>query len=247
MNLFLLKLLVRIQGKQIRFARLLGCALFGALGYCIVLCLPGLSYAQKVLAGMLPVGMLMVKFSCQTHGLRELLYGTGYLFTVSFLVGGFILFLKNQVPWLQKYGSSVPVLVGMGTLAFVIGKKVIKFLENKNKNPICQVILPGDNGPMSLRALIDTGNRLREPISQKPVAILSRKEWAHMSKWQKAEKYKVIPFHSIGKKSGTLEGYEIGEMEVKGVRYEKVIIAISTEDVSLEGQYQMILPPELSL
>ena len=67
----------------------------------------------------------------------------------------------------------------------------------------------------------------------------------------KPEKYKIIPYHSIGKDSGLLEGYEIDSMEVKGSmgekQYEKVIVAIFNGKISKRGGYQMVLPLELSI
>ena len=67
----------------------------------------------------------------------------------------------------------------------------------------------------------------------------------------KPEKYKIIPYHSIGKDSGVLEGYEIDTMEIStsmGKRqFDKVVIAVFKGKVSRKGSYQMILPPELSI
>ena len=63
------------------------------------------------------------------------------------------------------------------------------------------------------------------------------------------EKFKVIPYHSIGKDNGILEGYEIDTIKVKGneceKQYDKVIVAVFKGKVSKGGSYQMILPPEL--
>ena len=69
--------------------------------------------------------------------------------------------------------------------------------------------------------------------------------------WMKPEKFKMIPYHSIGKENGMLEGYEVGAMEVKGdtgeKQFDKVIIAIFKGKISQKGGYEMILPPELSI
>ena len=104
---------------------------------------------------------------------------------------------------------------------------------------------------VEVMALIDTGNGLTEPISKKPVAILEENEWKKLKIWMKPEKYKIIPYHSIGKERGMLEGYEIDALEIKSdagdKRFDKVIIAIFKGKISQKGSYQMILPPELSI
>ena len=61
----------------------------------------------------------------------------------------------------------------------------------------------------------------------------------------------MIPYHSIGKERGLLEGYEIDEIVVKGhtgrKQFEKVIVAVYKGKVSGKGSYQMILPFQLSI
>ena len=72
-----------------------------------------------------------------------------------------------------------------------------------------------------------------------------------MKLWKRPEKYKMIPYHSIGTDRGLLEGYVIDSMEVKGEtqnkQYENVVVAIFKGNVSGKGGYQMILPPGLSV
>lgn len=251
MNLYLLKIISCVLGKKTKIMRLLGSSLLGATGYCVILCIPGLPYEQGILIGLIPMGMLLIKITCKTKGMKELLYGTGYLFTFSFLLGGFIIFLKGKIPWLREHSNSALVLAGIGYLGFMIFQGGIKVLEQKKHNHFCKVEVQGDQGILCFHALIDTGNGLKDPISQKPVAILAECEWKNLTRWKRPEKYKMIPFHSIGMNKGMMEGYEIDEVEVKGdtgrIRYENVIIAISKHKISGEGGYQMILPPELSI
>ena len=108
-----------------------------------------------------------------------------------------------------------------------------------------------DEGTMEIKALIDTGNGLVDPVSKKPVAILDEEVWSYMQKWKRPEKYKAIPYHSIGKDRGLLEGYMVDFMEVIGKtekkQYKDVIIAVFEGKVSGRGEYQMILPPGLSV
>ena len=115
-------------------------------------------------------------------------------------------------------------------------------------NHFCRIELPGDKGEIEVIGLVDTGNGLKDPVSGKEVAILEEKVWRNMRESICPEKYKVIPFHSIGKERGILEGYEVDRirlMEETGCReLHNVIIAVFQGDISVKGDYQMILPPQ---
>lgn len=249
MDLYLLTLTAKTTGKTITYKRVFAGSVAGAAGYCIILCLP-IPYVCKVLFGMVPIGGLMIKIVCQTKGWAELLRGMGTLFTFSFFLGGFIIFLRDKIRISARHENSVAVLAGMGFAGFVIIRKLIVRFREKRDNFFCKVIFPGDMGDVTFTALIDTGNGLTDPLSKKPVAILDAEEWKSLKIWMKPEKYKIIPYHSIGKECGVLEGYEIDTMKVTGKegekQFDKVIVAVFKGKVSQKGCYQMILPPELS-
>ena len=251
MDLYLLALTVRILGKTATCLRIFAGSAAGAAGYCLVLCLPGLPYTFKVLFGMIPVGGLMLKIACRIKGGRELLRGLGILFTCSFFLGGFILFFREKIEVLSGYGDSMAILFGSAFMGFAFLRKQLELYRKRRRSLFCRVSLPGESGPVEFEALIDTGNGLVEPISQKPVAILEAEQWKKLKIWMRPEKYKIIPYHSLGKENGVMEGYEIDTMKVKGKENEKqfheVIIAIFKGKVSKKGSYQMILPPELSV
>lgn len=250
MDLYLLKLTAQALGKTATARRILSASLIGAAGYCLVFLIPGISYSLKIMLGMLPLGMLMVRIVCRTKGMRELLYGTGYLFTFSFLIGGFMVFLKSRLSFFGYSGSLLFMTVA-GLAGYKLCSIGLKVYARSRKNRFCQVELMGDTGPVRIIALVDTGNGLTEPISKRPVAILEEESWEKLQHWMKPEKFKLIPYHSIGRDNGMLEGYEIGAMEVRTEtgrkQYEKVIIAVFRGKISSKGGYQMILPPELSI
>ncbi len=251
MDFYLLALTAKALGKTAMYARIFAGSAIGAAGYCIVLCLPQIPYMLKVLLGMVPIGMLMIKIACKAKGYGELLRGLGYLYFFSFLIGGFIIFLRGRNSLFAEYEDSIILLAGLGFAGFALCTGVIAIYRKRQKEHFCRVSIPGDEGILMVDALVDTGNGLVEPVSRKPVAILEAGQWENLKLWMKPEKYKIIPYHSIGKDSGLLEGYEIDTMKVKGSmgekQYEKVIVAIFKGKISGKGSYQMVLPPELSI
>lgn len=119
MDLLLLFLTTRTLKKSTTFLKTLAGSLLGAAGYCLILCLPG-RYPIKVLFGLLPVTALMIKAGCGTKGLKELLYGMGYLFTYAFLLGGFMLSLIKNIPFFREREVSGWMILSTGTLGFLI-------------------------------------------------------------------------------------------------------------------------------
>lgn len=251
MDLYLLMLTAKVLGKTATYLRIFAGSITGAAGYCIVLCVPGIPYAMKVLLGMIPTGVLMIKIACKTKGIRELIRATGYLYLFSFFLGGFILFLKGKLSVPEEFENSALLLALLGFTAYAVCSRIIEKYWEKRRNCFCRVCLCTDEGTMEIKALIDTGNGLVDPVSKKPVAILDEEVWSYMQKWKRPEKYKAIPYHSIGKDRGLLEGYMVDFMEViektEKKQYKDVIIAVFEGKVSGRGEYQMILPPGLSV
>lgn len=251
MDLYLLGLTAKILGKTATYPRILLGSLTGALGYCMVLCIPKLPYGSRILLGMLPVGMLMIKITYRTKNFLELLRIMGYIYFLSFLMGGFIIFLRGKIPFFKTNENSILLLALSGFIGYAALKRLLSWWERNRHRCFCEVVLAGDQERLTVRALIDTGNGLVEPISQKPVAVLDEEVWKRMRKWMKPEKFKVIPYHSIGKERGLLEGYEVDALVVQGngkeKQFEHVIIAVFKGKVSGRGNYQMILPLELSI
>ena len=130
----------------------------------------------------------------------------------------------------------------------VIGWWLVQF-KKKNKVKICRVQICGYESEIWLDALIDTGNSLREPVSGKPVSVVETDILERLHDVKRPEKLKVIPYRSIGRENGMMEGYEVPEIvidsEGERLRRQKVIIGISRGKVSVDGRYQMILHPDL--
>lgn len=247
MDLFLLLLTARTLKKTTTFFKKLVGSLIGAAGYCLILCLPG-DVVFKGLLGILPLAAVIIKVGCSTKGFKELLYGMGYLFTYSFFLGGFILFLTRRIPFLQERKNALSVILPAGYLGFRFCGMYMKKYEKEKRNHFCKVHLSGDKGEIEIYGLIDTGNGLKDPVSGREVAILEEKVWQNMQQYKRAEKFKLIPFHSIGKENGILEGYEVDKIQVwekTGFRdLVNVIIAVYKGNISAKGDYQMILPPQ---
>lgn len=119
----------------------------------------------------------------------------------------------------------------------------------KRAADIYKVKLRGEYNEIELDALLDTGNSLREPVSGKPVSVVEEACLLQLAGIKAPEKLKAIPYHSVGRNHGIMEGYEVPEIVIEGkeesMRWQKVIVGISRNKISANGKYQMILHPDL--
>ena len=54
-----------------------------------------------------------------------------------------------------------------------------------------------------LRALIDTGNTLKDTVSKDPVSVMDQASVKRLTEGKQPERFRYIPYHSIGKKRGS--------------------------------------------
>jgi len=117
------------------------------------------------------------------------------------------------------------------------------------------VILYYEGAEYPMKALIDTGNGLIEPISKKPVCLVGmdyfERQWEKEGKRKEFQpvRFRAIPYHAVGTPNGILRGYEMDRLIIftdeRKVEISKPMIGISEHAVGNRGTYQMILQPQL--
>lgn len=122
--------------------------------------------------------------------------------------------------------------------------------NRRNMEEEATLILEWEGRQITVRALIDTGNRLREPATGRPVSILDRESAEKLLEngWETRKGCLLIPYHSIGKERGWMQGVSLDRMIISLAEGDKEIrnpvFAISSGKVNLKNKYQVILNPE---
>lgn len=116
-----------------------------------------------------------------------------------------------------------------------------------------------------LRGLLDSGNRLVQPYTARPVHIVDFQEIKQLlteeeirelagllelrAEERPSGKFTYIPYHSIGNSQGVLPALTLDSMSIKhgesAISTREVLIAVSKKAVSSRGEYQMILHPQI--
>ena len=220
----------------------------------------------------------MVYIAFNSNTIRELLKQLLIFYMTSFVFGGAAIALihlikpqeaqiKNGSYW-GEYSLKAVFLGGIvGFAVIVIAFKIIK--SKLSANDIyydLEIYVEGRR--IDTKAMIDTGNMLKEPITNTPVIvvehtllyevipkqilnniddILSGKldDIEDEIKEQYITKLKFIPFSSIGKSNGMLLGIKADKLIIKNEEetkeIEKVILAIYNKSLTKRGEYRALL------
>lgn len=231
MNLYLLILVDRSTIRTASPGRLAAGAAVGAAGYLLPFFWTA-SGILKLVAGICvgTAGMLCVTFPVRS--LRMFLKLLERLLLYSFGMGGILLFLIRSLKPAREVLTGALGILGAGGIAFLILRRFRFGLKTKD---LCTATLCRNGIRVKAVGLMDSGNSLMEPISGKPVCVVGKSLFERL--WgEDTGGFRVIPYHSIGKKRGIMRGYLLPELELdtEGMRlkFKDVYIAVSDEEVS---------------
>ena len=250
MNLYLLLLVDRNTLRTATPGRLLfGAAVGGACGLLPFL-IPGFGLLKMMGLSLIgTIGMLLIAFPVKDFRMFLRLFERLLLY--SFCLGGILLFFIRSFPEFRKFLTGAFGIMGIGAFSFLF---LLRFREDRQiQDHHCQATLCCGDRKIKVSALVDSGNLLVEPISGKPVCIVEE-QVLNSLKEKLPHGCRAIPYHSIGKSLGILEGYLLPELwlEIQGINksFPKVWIAASpqgihSKDDAAADSIKMIISPLL--
>lgn len=243
MNLYLLLLVNQSTHRTATRWRLVLGAALGA-GWYLLPFLFTAPAALKLIIGLSAGTITMLFTAFDIRSLKAFVKLLERLLLYSFLMGGALLCVIRCFPRLRSFTTGIFGIMGIGAmLAMLLG--FVKERQDKNAH-VCYAILARGGNKMKIAALVDSGNSLREPISGKPVSIIEQNVFRSLWK-EESPAYRAIPYHSIGKSHGIMQGYLLPELHIEtdGVikSCRDVYVAVSNEKLS--GEVKMILNPAL--
>lgn len=217
------------------------------------ICMVYISYSPKRIKGIIKelVVFYLISFSLG-----------GCAFALLYLIKPQEILMKNGV-FIGLYPIKI-VLMG-GLLGFVVTYVAFKLVKNKmnKKELIYDIKIKVEGKEISTKVLLDTGNMLKEPISNIPVILIEKNKLYNLlpdelinnqeyilggdlEKQANIEnKYisrlKIIPFISVGKENGIILGVKADEVkiltDVDEIIKKKVIIGIYDKKFSKAERY----------
>jgi len=232
--------------------RILVTSFIGAIINCICL------YIPVILLYRLLIGALLTGIIGAVILLPSKSRGNAYIKCLVIAIETAVL-LGGSIAILQKFVFRSEFTLWQMCMLSMCMTGLIRFLLQKffitRQKLFYPVILYCDNEEYSMKALIDTGNGLVEPISKKPVCLVGKdyfeRQWEKEGERKEFQpvRFRAIPYHAVGTPNGILRGYEMDRLIIftdeRKVEISKPMIGISEHAVGNRGTYQMILQPQL--
>lgn len=243
MDYLLLLLLRKMLKCTATHGRILFGAAVGSLMTCIIVILP-IPYALiKFIMFHTIVNVFMIWTGLKIRDVKTFAKAYILLYIGAFFLGGVMEALRQYV----RIGSLFFAIAIGGY--YVVSKlwDVITSVQRINQYQ-CKVDLYLGEKMLQVKGMIDTGNGLIDPISKQPVSILDKQVAGAFLGDVSALQIRYIPYHSIGKKEGVLLALRIDKMCIHRERecwIKEPLIGVSEETISTEGDYEMILNPNL--
>ena len=275
--LFATGIILKIQMKHIRLiiASLIG-AVYSIMTYIITIKL----YSNMIFKIILSIIIVYIAYNPQT--IKKMWKYLLIFYLTSFVFGGAafaLIYIVKPQDILMKNGlflGTYPlktILLG-AVVAFIITITAFKIVKTKisKKDMFCTIKISINEKEIIAKAMIDTGNLLREPITGKPVVVLEHillydaipkeilnnldkilggdfEKVPENIKKEYISKLKLIPFASLGKQNGMLLGIKCKEIELINydidTKKEDVIIGIYNKSLTKQGEYNALVGIEM--
>lgn len=261
-NYLMLLVSARVAGAHIRRVRL---ALAGGLGglYAVAALLPGLGVLQGVwMKALVWAAMLVVAFGATKKTLR-----LGLLFlAASFAFGGVVFALMQLLgagvmvlPGGAFYPVSAGALLTLAGVTYLAAWLVFSRLGEHTGGQIVTLTLSLGAHSVTVRALHDSGNTLKDPITNEPVLVASWQTAAQLlpeANLQQAEfsdpaallrrlaeqnpalRLRLVPYRAVGTQSGLLLAARCTAGQAG--RRRPALVAFSPTSVSDAGNYEAL-------
>lgn len=275
MNCIILYATNYILKKKVNIIKIACAGMIGAL-YSVIVYLDILKIYSNIITKII-LSIIMVYIGCDSKKIyKELL--TFYL--ISFVFGGaafsviYMIKPQNIIKMNGEFIGRYPIkfAIAGGILGFGIISLVFKFAKRKisKKDMIYNLEIYFNKKKIGIKAMLDTGNFLKEPITGAPVIVAEKRALLNLidkNILENAEKiiggdfelikekknflsnFKIIPYSSIGRQNGMLLGFKTEKVLIKDEEETKeikdVIVAIYNKSFSKNQSYSALIGLEL--
>lgn len=275
--LFTTGLVMKIKTKHIRLilASLLG-AIYSVVAYAGIL----KAYSSMILKFILSIIIVFIAYNPQS--VKQLCKTLLLFYLTSFVFGGAafaLIYIIKPQDIIMKNGlflGTYPLKTVMlgAIIAFCVIITAFSIVKSKisKKTLFCEIEIKINEKLVKTKAMIDTGNMLKEPITNTPVVVVEStllyecipkeilynleniiggdfEKVPNNIKEQYISRLKLIPFSSLGKQNGMLLGIKAEYIKIKTEEQEtkktNVIIGIYDKSLTKRGEYQALIGIEL--
>ena len=279
MNYIILLATGLILKTKLKHLRLIIASLLGAI-YSIVAYINFLEiYSNFFLKILLSVIIVYIAFNPQT--MKKMWKSLLIFYLTSFVFGGAAfaliyiirpqdILMKNGL-FLGTYPLKTVILAAIVAFIVIITAFTIVKTKVTKKDMFCNIEIKLNGKTLKTKALIDSGNMLKEPITNTPVVVIERSLlYEYLPKEilnhlddiiggdlekipeeirnQYISRLKLIPFSSLGKQNGMLIGIKPEYLKIikeeQEIKKENVILGIYNKSLTKKGEYRALMGME---
>jgi stage II sporulation protein GA (sporulation sigma-E factor processing peptidase) len=230
------------------------------------------SWILSPLFFLIVVPSIMLFCAFYPMNIRRLLRIGGYFYLLALLLSGIHWgfdslnqrFLNIQVSLLWRF------IIHLSCI-FIIGELGWGIVHRSLMEHVCFYLIQieWDDCRLQLNALLDTGNRLHDPLTKVPVIIIELNQVKNFlpkevvcltesfnagdvrydlelpDRW--TERVRILPFNSLGREHGVLFGFRPDQIRVGSKQREiiikDVVVALYNRPLSEEGTFHALIPP----
>ena len=266
---------VILKNKR-KHLRLIASSLIGAIYSILAYVITIEIYSNFFLKLLLSVMMIYVAFNPQNvknmwkallvFYLTSFVFG-GAAFALIYVIKPQEILMRNGL-FLGTYPLKTVVLAGI--IGFIIITATFKIVKSKitKKDIYKDVIIKMNKKQINIKAMIDTGNMLKDPITNSPVIVVEKsilyellpkdlldnaqkilvgdlEDISEDVKEKYIRKLRFIPFSSLGKQNGMLIGIKPDFVEVIDEedtnQIEDVIVGVYDKSFTKDGKYRALM------
>ena len=186
------------------------------------------------IGAMMPASGLMICYCMDVRDKRRILYLMYQMTVWTFAYAGFT----------QMLGEKIVLSMTVFVICFGILEKIMKIYRRQNEC-IREVTLCFAGKCQCIKGFADTGNHLVDPVTQKPVSVITNDLWEKMMQDTQKTLMRSIPYASIGNPNGLIHVVQIDYMAILQGKdsqiIEKPVIAITNQPFSGSFHYSILL------
>lgn len=275
--LFTTGLITKLKTRKIRMilASLLG-AIYSVIAYTGII----KAYSNIVLKFILSILIVFIAYNPQK--MNQLCKMLLFFYLISFVFGGAayaLIYVVKPQDIIMKNGLflgtyPLKIIILGAIISFIVIITTFSIVRSKisRKSLFCEIELELNGKIVKTRAMIDTGNMLKEPITNTPVIVVENillyecipkeilynleniiggdfEKVPNNIREEYISRLKLIPFSSLGKTNGMLLGIKAQHLKIIMEEQEKeianVIIGIYDKSLTKNGEYQALVGLEL--
>lgn len=270
-NYVLLSFTGKIMAYQKENNRKIIASVIGALYSCFIF-FPSLSILYTIISKVI-FSLVITYLAFRSKSPILLIKTTAVFYISSFMLGGitmglfFVTGIYKKTIAITNNGViyfNLPwkILFISTAVSYILIKIISGIIKQRKLSPKKEIRINYHQKSTSVIGMVDTGNKLSDPVSKKPVIvceigaikdilpqnminIFEKNSSDNLDiQYKKGENIRIIPYKCIGKENGIMFGFLSDSIVVEGREFKNITVGVHPGKLCLSENYSALLNPE---